>query len=168
MAIKAQEAADMATAQGLSGQDALNAFDEQLSKWYVGRRMDSFIGAMRYYNYLRENGGDLGKMGAELYPTHFGTNGFPEKFLDTKNRAEDQTHHVVAYLSLGINDSRATKGVHTFADSDNPGDVRLGSVAYKLGKVLKNDPSWLQRKGDQGVGALLYTNICLGKANINY
>ena len=112
MALNAQKLADEAAKLGVKGQTALKAIDSKLSKWYIGRRVDSTATAIQYYKQLRSNDGDLGKMGAELYPTYHGTGGFARKFLDSINPAEDQTHHFVAYFSSGINDVNIATAIH--------------------------------------------------------
>ncbi|MCU1265081.1 MAG: hypothetical protein JWM21_1399 [Acidobacteria bacterium] len=139
----------------------LEAVDARLSKWYVGRRMSSFATAAIFYVQLLAHGGDIAKMGAELADKgYFGTGGFPEKFLDSRIPDQDQTHHFVAFLSAGINDT--TVDLHVSWDflQGNGGDLRLGFAAYHLGQYLRNNRSELKN-----IGNLIQDNICRGRSS---
>ena len=43
--------------------------------------------------------------------------------------------------------------------ADNEGDVRLSQAAFGIGQALRRDPRTIK-----DIGAIIYTNICLGKA----
>jgi hypothetical protein len=161
VALNAQTLADALRKQNITEEQALKALDARLSQWYVGQSMSSLVSATAFYVRLLANGGNLPALGATLASSHWGTGGFPDKFLDSKHPEEDQTHHLVAFLSAGINDSSTSARIHIILDdiADNEGDKRLSHAAFGIGQALRRDP---RRITD--IGAIIYTNICLGKA----
>ena len=161
VALNAQAIADYLSANYVTGRRALYAVDARLSQWYVGQTMKSFVTAAYFYVRVLASGGNLPALGATLVNTHWGTGGFPAKFLDSLHPDEDQTHHLVSFLSAGINDSGTSARLHRNWDalSKNHGDARLSNAAFTLGQFLRKNPSQLKN-----IGALIYTNICLGKA----
>ena len=61
----------------------------------------------------------------------------------------DQVHHFAAYLSAGINGAITTGSmkIHEFGDRDNPGDLKLGRAAIRLGTQLTRTRSSLREIG---------------------
>jgi len=130
-----------------SSKQQLQIFDARLSKWYVGRSMTSLPTAIVHYGRILANGTDMTKSGAEILATHGGAGGFKGIFLDSRDNMADQTHHFVAFLSAGINDTSTTAYLHMMQDSlqGNEGDMALGLVAFQMGQDLRNNPNLLQQ-----------------------
>jgi hypothetical protein len=148
MAHAAQAIADMARAAH-PGDDAaaLDAFDAAFSTLYIGRPMRTLNDALAL---LQSNGSER-----QLEPgsPYLGETGFRAAFFDTGPTSAglapddvDQTHHVTAYLSAGVNGLSLVARLH--AATDNDGDARLGAAAFRLGASLRADPARLATIGD--------------------
>lgn len=131
---------------------ALKRFDKEFSRLYVGGPITSPFQAYRWRNGTgREIDGRYAANGS----------GFREEFRDTGTepsggRDADQTHHFVAYFSIGINDGSLT---YLLADlrEDNAGDKRLAEAAFNYGYELRLHPRKLRN-----VGNWIRNNICTG------
>lgn len=148
MASAAQAIADMALAAHPGNEAAaLEAFDTAFATLYIGRPMRTLNDALA----LLQSGGD----GRHIEPgsPYLGETGFRPAFFDTGPTSAglapedvDQTHHAAAYLSAGINGLGLVARLH--AATDNDGDARLGTAAFRLGATLDADPERLATIGD--------------------
>jgi hypothetical protein len=72
-------------------------------------------------------------------PPFAGAVGFKDKYQDTYNPGQEQTHHFAAYFSAGINAQDVKALAHALAtDTFNIGDLSLGSAAFQLGASLNS------------------------------
>jgi hypothetical protein len=126
---------------------ALDAFDTGVAMFYIGRPMKTVGDALAL---LRSEG-----VGGEMRygSPYWGETGFKPAYMDTgattagKPPTEmDQTHHVAAYLSAGINGLELVARLHR--SQDNAGDARLGAAAYEIGASLAADPAHLRTIGE--------------------
>jgi hypothetical protein len=148
MAYAAQAIADLALdAQPGDVASAVVAFDTAFSTLYIGRPMRTLSDALA----LLQSGGE----GRRFEPgsPYLGETGFRSAFFDSGPTSAgrepievDQTHHVAAYLSAGINGLGLVARLH--AATDNDGDARLGAAAFRLGASLTVDPAGLATIGD--------------------
>jgi RHS repeat-associated protein len=133
---------------------ALSMFDQNFSRFYVGRSIGStYTSAYELYR-------DRFRLHGTRDPYFAGSTGFKEMFRDsqfTRVNSSDQTHHFAAYLSAGINGQTAAAFGHMTGDALqlNRGDTSLGDRAYQIGANLRSNPSRLR-----SIGSTISRVIC--------
>jgi hypothetical protein len=131
MARRAQQIANSARNALGNSQAAVERFDRDFSKAYLGNNGigKTFKSAWDFYS-------------ARIHPnvpsSQLGESGFKPEFQDHEG---DQTHHFAAYLSAGINNQGLAAGLHMLTDLTNQADRSLGGAAYELGERLTANPT---------------------------
>ena len=152
MARNAQNDANLAILQsGGANASALAAFDVAFSGNYLGRDsngkgrpMNSLSNVARY-----AKGGSRTPLASGSL---LGQSDFQERFKEISpyGDAMDQTHHVAAYMSLGINNRVFSEYVAERVDRRGGArDRLLGAYSYVIGNDLQRDPSRLRSIGDR-------------------
>src|SRR5262249_49314388 len=143
LAANAQRLADKALKESNGDEaKALEAVDHALSQLYLGNNGigRSITDAITFFRK------DIQPQTYDLY----GYQDFKPQYQDTLVPNSDQTHHFVAYFSAGINGQAFVAMLHEqFTDRNNPGDRRLGNMAFAIGFYLKDHPSDLRNIGEE-------------------
>ncbi len=141
-------------AQGNNYNRALDMFDREFAKMYLGRDSQGNGRPIRsgddaFHYSRRYHGATLNRIAndAANRATLLGQADFLSQFKEISNLGdnEDQTHHFAAYFSLGINGGNWKEPIAKAMDtSGGEADQNLADAAYDLGKMLRDHPSRLR------------------------
>jgi hypothetical protein len=174
-AYNAQRAADWALVaekgdprSKLTPRERVYVTAEIISRWYAGDWFGRGVftwGAYFRRNYrhtaseeaVRHNQTALHRLNGQARAKGLiGREGFKTEYLDMKDN-DDITHHVAAYLGLGLINARAMKDIYILSDwvTDNHEDVNSGEDAFWMGKGIYTSPGKLK-----DIGKLIKNKFC--------